>query len=73
MENECLEGLIDKEIVKQAGKMLIPIYNGVVTYRFLHDSDAPKYMRALVSCFYAVSTFGLELSLVQGIMYRITN
>lgn len=68
-----IENIIDKETAKLAGKMLIPIYNGVVAYRFLHDSNAPKYMRAIVSCFYAVSTLSLELSLVQGIMYRITN
>jgi len=63
-----IETIIDKETAKLAGKMIVPIYGGVVAYKkILPESWAPKYVRALACTYYAVAALDLEVQLIYSL------
>ena len=63
-----IEKILDKESVKLAGKMLIPVYGGAVVYKeVLSESWAPKYVRALACTYYAVAALDLEVQLIYSL------
>lgn len=60
-----IETIIDKESAKLAGKLLVPVYAGVVAYNeMLKDTPHSKYVKVAASTFLAVATLNLEVQLI---------
>ncbi len=63
-----IENIIDKETVKLAGKLLVPVYSGVVAYNeMLQDSPHSRYVRLAASTFLAAATLNFEVQLIYSL------
>lgn len=57
-----IEKLFHKEVLKGAGKLMIPVYGGVAAYR-LTSERYPEWLRATAATYYGATALAWEATM----------